>query len=160
MFLVVVSCHIQGIQKSQPGGQFRKGSRQGDRTCLITFFYDLGKSFGQYSKASGIRPFGVILPFLCRFIRVVIAGHGGKRGVAVRIIGVVDLVADTPHDNGRMAAVPAYQVCQVFSVPPGKIQIVPLMLWRIHIMSCTPLVFRSLPLVEGLVYDKKSHGIT
>ena len=160
MLLVVVSCHIQGIQKSQPGGQFGKGSRQGDRTCRVNLFYDFCEPPGQYSQASGIRPFGIILPFLCRFIRIVVAGHGGEGRVAVRVIGVVDLVADTPHDNGRMAAVPAYQVRQVLFVPPGEIQVVPLMLWRIHIMSCAPLVFWPLPFVESLIYNKKSHGIT
>ena len=159
MFLVVISGNIHRVQEAQARRQLRESSSQGDRTGLIIFFHDFGQFLCEHSQASGIRPLGVILPFLRRFIRIIVACHGGERGVAVRVIGVVNLIADTPHDNRGMAAVTAHKCCQILFMPLGKLQIVALVLWGIHIVSGAPFVFGAFPLVKCFIYDKKTHRI-
>ena len=74
--------------------------------------------------------------------------------MTVRIVGIINLVADTPHYDTRMIAVSANQIDKVALMPDREVYIISLVLGWIDVMSGTPFVFRPFPLVKGLINDE------
>ncbi len=80
--------------------------------------------------------------------------------MAVGIVGVVDLIADTPQDHAWVVAVAQDHICEITLVPHGKISVISLVLRGINIVSLPPLIFGSLPLIKRLIHHEKAKDIT
>ncbi|MCI9228311.1 MAG: AAA family ATPase [Dorea sp.] len=100
----------------------------------------------------------IIEPLSLRLVGIIIPGHGLKHGVAVRVIGVINLISNTPENNAGMVSVPSYHGPQVLLMPLWKVLKISLMPGRIDIMPYRPFVFRIFPFIKSLIHHEKSHG--
>jgi len=76
--------------------------------------------------------------------------------VGVRIVGVVDFVADTPHEDGGVITVAEDHVAQVTFPPFFKKCRGSLESGGSHIPAFNPLLLWEFPFVEGFVKDQES----
>ena len=79
--------------------------------------------------------------------------------MAVGIIGIINFISDTPHDNRRMIPIPQDHGGEILLVPFREILKISLMPGRIYIVARRPFIFRIFPLIKCFIHNQKAHFI-
>ena len=160
MLLIIVAHHIQRVKETDLRGQLRKRRRQCYRAALVLLSHNPCQMCRNHRKPLHVGLVRIIEPLSLRLVGIIIPGHGLKHGVAVRVIGVINLISNTPENNAGMVSVPSYHGPQVLLMPLWKVLKISLMPGRIDIMPYRPFVFRIFPFIKSLIHHEKSHGVT
>ena len=128
--------------------------------CDVDGPYLFRQHGGEVFQTFRVRTVRIVAALFLRFVGVIVSGHCLEPGMTVGIIGIINFVSDTPQNDAWMVPVSENHRVEVFAVMLGEILVITLMHGWVHIVSGAPLVFRRLPLVEGLVHDEKAHGVT
>ena len=105
MFFIIVTDNIEMIDVAQICREFREGNSGGNRARRVSLFCDRGELFRNYGKAFHIWAVSAKASLFLRLVCVVVSSHGQKALVVVRVIWVVDLIADGKENDTWMVAV-------------------------------------------------------
>ena len=112
----MVVCVKKTLSLAEPS---RESGRRGDGAGGILLLDLVRQHGGQDGQTLHVRLSGIVHALRRGLVRVVVARHGGEAGMAVGIVRIIDLVADAPHQNAGVIAIPAHQCFQIVLVPCG-----------------------------------------
>ncbi len=156
IFFVIVTRNVDGIKKAKICRKLWKCSRERHRVRGVHGPHEITQMFCHGCQTLGIGAQGIVEMLGFWLVGVVVACHFVKAWMAVRVIRVVNLVADTPQNDTRMIAVAPYHIGEIALMPDRKVRVVTFMPWGIDIVPLPPFVFGTFPLVKRLVNHKKA----
>ena len=156
IFFVIVTRNVDGVDQAKICGKLRERSCKRHRMRGVHGTDDSTQTVCHGCQTLGIGAQGIVQTLGFWLVGVVIACHDVKAWMAVRVVGIINLVADAPKDNARMIAVAPYQICEVALMPHREICIIAFMSWGIDIVSLPPFIFGPLPLIKCFINHQKS----
>ena len=80
--------------------------------------------------------------------------------MGVGVVGIVDLVADAPHEYRRMVAVAAHHVGDIAVNPLFKEVVGAVKSGSAFVPALDPLALGKFPLVRSFVHNEKTYSVT
>ena len=102
---------------------------------MVMLFYDFYQFRRNFCEPLGVRFIGIILSFPLRFVGVVVSCHAFKQRMHIRVVGIINFVANAPHNYRGVIPISEHHLSEIAFVPFREIFCISIVFGRIYIVE-------------------------